>query len=81
MSFEKRKEAAMRELNESGIWKSNSIPPALIISWKLGIKAKPPHYGSFLKNALLMGLSFAALWGVLMWFVQWHALVSPYRAL
>lgn len=74
MSFEKRKEAAMRELNASGIWKSNSMPPALIIPWRLGIKAKPPHYASFLKNALLMGLSFAALWAILMWFVQWRAL-------
>lgn len=74
MSFEKRKEAAIRELNKSGIWKWNSMPPALIISWKLGIKAKPPHYGGFLKNALLMGSSFAAIWGILMWFVQWRAL-------
>lgn len=74
MSFEKRKEAAMQELKESGIWKSNSMPPALIILWKLGVKAKPPHYNSFLKNALSTGLWFAAAWGVLMWLVQWRSI-------
>jgi len=77
VSFEKRKEAAMQELKESGIWKSNSMPPALIILWKLGVKAKPPHYNSFLKNALSMGLWFAAVWGVLMWLVQWRSMGLP----
>ncbi|WP_376692948.1 DUF6404 family protein [Wenzhouxiangella sp. EGI_FJ10409] len=74
MSFEKRKEAAMKELKEPGIWKSNSMPPALIILWKLGVKAKPPHYNCFLRNALSTGLWFAAAWGVLMWLVQWRSM-------
>lgn len=71
MSFEQRKEAAMRELKESGICKFNTKPPALIILWALGIKAKPPHYNSFLKNMFSMALWFAATWGILMWFLQW----------
>lgn len=74
MSYYKRKEAAMQELKNSRIWKSNSMPPALIISWGLGIKAKPPHYNSFMNNALSMGLWFSAVWGILMWFTQWRSL-------
>ena len=50
------------------------MPPALIILWKLGIKAKPPHYNSFLKNTLSTGLWFAAGWGILMWFLQWRSM-------
>ena len=74
MSFEKRKEAAMQELKESGIRKSNGIPPALLIFWKLGIRVRPPHYNSFLKNALSAGFWFAVLFGVLMWFLQWRSM-------
>lgn len=77
MSFEKRKEAAIQELKESGIWKSNSMPPALLILWKLGVRARPPHYNSFLENALVMGLWFAAAWGALMWLFQWRNLGLP----
>lgn len=64
----------MRELKEAGIWKSNSMPPALLICWKLGIKAKPPHYNSFVQNAISTGLWFAAIWGIFMWIIQWRAL-------
>lgn len=74
MLFEKRKEAAIQELKESGIWKSNGMPPALIMIWKLGIKAKPPHYNAFSKNAFLLGVWFASAWGLLMWFLQLRSL-------
>lgn len=74
MSFEKRKEAAVQELRKSDIWISNSMPPALLICWKFGIEAKPPHYNSFLNNALSMGICFGAVWGGLMWFIQWRSL-------
>lgn len=70
MSFEKRKEAALQELNESGILKLNSLPPVLILLWKLGIKSKPPHYDSFLNNTFSMGMWFAVVWGVLMWLFE-----------
>ena len=63
----------MQELKESGISKYNGTPPALLIFWRLGITAKPPHYNSFLKNAISMGLGFAALYGVFMWFFQWRS--------
>ncbi|RUO31997.1 hypothetical protein CWE12_03125 [Aliidiomarina sedimenti] len=80
MSFEIRKQAAMQELKASGIWKSNSMPPALIILWKLGIKAKPPHYKRFMQNALPLGVWFAVVWGLLMWFLQWRHQGFPVSA-
>ncbi len=37
MSFEARKEAALKELKEAGIWEINSKPPALLFLWWLGV--------------------------------------------
>lgn len=72
MSFEKKKEAALEELGRSKIWRSNATPPAIQLCWKLGFKIKPPHYNSFLANALITGIPFGIFWGCLMWFFIWE---------
>jgi|SRR5690606_32238884 len=74
MCFEKRKKVALEELKKSGIWRSNYMPPALKLMWKIGLKVRPPHYNYFLHNALSLGLWFAIAWGILMWFFQWRSM-------
>lgn len=43
MSFEARKEAALKELKRAGIWEVNYNPPALLFLWWLGLKVRPFH--------------------------------------
>jgi hypothetical protein len=74
MRFEDKKKRALEELRRTNIMKSNYAPPLLKLLWKIGIKAKPPHYNSFVINALPLGLYFAVGFGVLMWFIQWKAM-------
>lgn len=73
MSFEKKKEAALEELSQTGIWKLDYKPPALTLLWSLGFKLKPPHYRGFFSNAIPLSVWFAVFWGVSMWFIQWRA--------
>lgn len=77
MSFEARKQAALKELKEAGIWEINYKPPALLFLWWLGLKARPFHYNSFSRNALFMGLGFTAIWAPLFWFLQLYTLKMP----
>ena len=77
MSFEARKEAALKELKEAGIWEINSKPPALLFLWWLGLNVRPFHYNSFSRNTLFMGLGFTAFWAPLCWFLQLYSFNMP----
>lgn len=77
MSFEARKEAALKELKEAGIWEINSKPPALLFLWWLGLNVRPFHYNSFFRNTLFMGLGFTAFWAPLCWFLQLYSFNTP----
>lgn len=77
MSFEKRRDAAVKELKDSAIWRSNAMPPLLLALWRFGVKARPPHYNSFIKNAGVLGLWFAIVWGLLMWVIEWGSSGYP----
>ncbi len=43
-----------------GIGRFDAAPPIHRLLWAVGVEARPPHYASFGKNALLMG----GFWGI-----------------
>jgi uncharacterized BrkB/YihY/UPF0761 family membrane protein len=76
MTFEAKKQAALGELEESGIWRSNYLPPVLLFCWWLDLEVRPPHYNGFWTNAIPIGLFFAVLWGFFMWLFVWGPSVA-----
>jgi len=72
--YEHKFQAAMRELEQTNIWRSNYSPPALRLQRRLGQEARPPHYASFWRTMIGYGFWFGGVWGILMWFAQWRAL-------
>ena len=74
MSDHERKfQAAMKELEGSGIWRSNYAPIALRLQRRFGQQARPPHYASFWKTTSGYGFWFAGIWGIWMWSTTWRA--------
>ncbi len=71
--FEVRKVKALELLAASGIRKSNYLPPATALLWRLGVKVRPPHFASFAGTALVCGLYFGLAWGLFMWLVVWSS--------
>ena len=65
MTFEKKLQRAHRELAGAGIPDLNYNPPLTRMLRKIGIKVRPPHYYSFLLNAVLVSIYFILTLGVL----------------
>lgn len=77
MSFEAKKRAALAELANSKIWRSNYEPPLLLFMWWLGKETRPPHYNRFLRNTLNLGVFFGFFWGVVMCLFVWRTTGMP----
>ena len=73
MLFDDRLNAAHKELESTGIWKSNFNPPITRILRKAGLKIRPPHYYSFLVIFLIYAVYFGCAWGLTMWFIMWSS--------
>ena len=58
MSFEHRKTRALELLSNTGMARSHYAPPLIRLLWKAGVQVPPPHFQSFLRTALGMGLWF-----------------------
>lgn len=72
MATHQRREAALKLLAATGMRRSNYEPPILRLLWRLGfINVPPPHFAPFWACALLSGVYFCFIWGVLMWFLTW----------
>jgi len=71
MNTQSKREAALKVLASTGMWRSSYAPPLLRLLWRLGFDVPPPHFGTFWSNALSMGAFFAVAWGLLMWFLFW----------
>ena len=67
MKTSEKRDAALKLLASTGIWRSNYAPPLLRLLWRLGFDVPPPHFGTFWGNALSNGTFFGIGWGVLMW--------------
>lgn len=70
---ERKFQAAMNELEQSGMWRSNYAPIVMRIQRRLGQEVRPPHYASFMSTAIGYAFWFGGVWGILMWFAQWQA--------
>ena len=76
-TYEQKFRAAVDELLVVGIWKSNAVPPYLHLARKLGMQPKPPHYASFWRVAVGMGIWFGSVWGLLMYLMFWRSQQLP----
>lgn len=75
-----KREAALALLRRTSIKPGNFQPPALRLLWRMGVNARPPHFCSFLYNALFSGVLFGAIWGGFMWLTLWQGDHAPLRA-
>lgn len=71
MTFKEKKDFAIKELEQAGIWRSNYYPPYLRILHALSINSRFPHYNSFISNLLSMSTFFALVWGTVMYAFFW----------
>jgi len=71
MSVHGKRDAALKILASTGIWRSSYVPPLLRLLWRLGLDVPPPHFATFWNNVLYNGSLFAVFWGLLMWFIPW----------
>ncbi len=72
-AFNARRLKAMAILEKSGIRKSNYLPPATTLLWKMGVKVPPPHFASFASTATVTGIYFGLVWGAVMWLFVWSS--------
>ena len=79
-AYERKFQAAIAELEQTGIWRSNYNPPALRVQRWLGQEARPPHYAVLWKTIIGYGVWFAGVWGILMWVVLWRSQGLPFRS-
>lgn len=64
--------AIVEELHAQGIGRYTSAPPIYRLAWRLGFCIAPPHYRSFRRLALEMGVPFGLLWALFMWVLFWR---------
>lgn len=70
--YNRRFDAALGEIAETSVWKSNYNPPMLRSLRFLGFRPRPPHYAAFLSILLGYAAWFGPIWGAMMWFAAWR---------
>ena len=73
MRSNSRREAALELLAATGLNRVNYEPPLIRVLWRLGLDAPPPHFASFASCAIVSGVFFAVIWGLLMWLMAWQS--------
>lgn len=71
--YERKLAAAMAEMAQTTMKRSNYNPPALRLQQRLGWEARPPHYATFWRITLGYALWFGTVWGIAMWFLSWRS--------
>src|SRR6266480_4276853 len=59
MTHQEKLAIMFSDLGKRGVKKGTMAPWLYRVFWKIGIPLTPPHFASFLANALLMGAWFA----------------------
>jgi hypothetical protein len=67
MTFEEKHNFAIRELQNTKIWKLNYNPPLTRLLHKLGVKVPLPHYNSFIYNFIAISCFMGLVWGSFMY--------------
>lgn len=73
LEFDRKRDAALAELEAAGIWRSNAYPPIFRMLHRFGVETRLPHYQSFLSNFFAHAVVFAVFWGLLMWAMSWRS--------
>ncbi|GHB70977.1 hypothetical protein GCM10008107_20580 [Psychrosphaera saromensis] len=71
MSYQSKLEKAQAELAQTDMREANYNPPIFVLLRKLGLKIRPVHYNTFIKNFAFLATFFGLIWGLLMWFTTW----------
>ena len=83
--FDRKLQAALTELEATGMWRWSYNPPEGIVSRKVGFRVRPPHYRPFWRAFFGIGLYFGIIWGIGMWImlwrVEWSGTGVPWRYL
>jgi len=66
MNSTAKRDAALKLLEATGIWKSNYAPPGLRLLWRLGFDCPPPHLANFSSVFLVCSLYFGVSMGLFM---------------
>jgi hypothetical protein len=74
MENNQKRESAINYLVKLGIWKSNAAPHLIKLLWRLGLNVPPPHFGSFFRNALCLGVPFGIFYSFFMWLFMWRSM-------
>ena len=72
MTFEEKHNFAIRELQNTKIWKLNYNPPLTRLLHKLGVKARLPHYNSCIYNFISTSCFMGLFWGSFMYIFSWR---------
>lgn len=60
-----------------GVSKSTAAPPAWRVLWRFGVQVPPPLFCPFAPTALVLGVAFGLLWGLLMGAILWSRQDTP----
>jgi Family of unknown function (DUF6404) len=78
MTFEQRRDAALKLSADAHISRWDREPPLWRVLWRLDVRIPPPHFMPLWGLALFMGAYFGLVWGAVMWFVGWRSAGAPY---
>ena len=73
MSFEQKRESALRLAAATGIWHSHYAPPLYRALWKAGVPLPPPHFAGFWLNVALLGGMYGSLMCLFTASVAWFS--------
>ena len=63
----RQRDAALKLLDQAGVWRSNAAPPLFRQLWRIGIDIPPPHFLPFAASALLFGVMFGILLSLMLY--------------
>ncbi len=69
----RRREAALRLMAGTGIWRSNYAPPLVRLAWRLGWDLPLPHFLPAWQVVLGFGVYFGVAFTGLMWLMLWRS--------
>lgn len=67
MTTSPKREAALKLLSTTDIWKANYAPFGIRLLWRLGFDCPPPHFAGFWSAFWSFGLYFGLSIGLFMW--------------
>ena len=67
MTHDEKVAFLLDDLGRRGLNRYTIAPPLYRLLWRLGLKINPPLFASFWSLALLMGVGYGAILGLIMW--------------